>query len=76
MRVLGKHNNLIAVGGQAISPPCDYADDVAFIFGYQRIYLRRHIFRAFDEAKANLEPAIAKFNAETIASFLAKAKSN
>jgi hypothetical protein len=29
-------------------------DDVAFFFGPQRLYLRRHILRAFDEARKNL----------------------
>ncbi|MBN2233640.1 MAG: hypothetical protein JW706_00705 [Opitutales bacterium] len=33
----------------------DYADDVAFLIGPQRIYYRRHLIRAFDEAVANLE---------------------
>ena len=31
-----------------------YDDDVAFFFGPQRLYLRRHIIRAFDEARNNL----------------------
>lgn len=31
-----------------------YDDDVAFFFGPQRLYLRRHIIRAFDEARTNL----------------------
>ena len=31
-----------------------YDDDVAFFFGPQRLYLRRHILRAFDEARNNL----------------------
>lgn len=32
----------------------DYEDDICFFFGEQKIYLRRHIIRAFNEAKQNL----------------------
>jgi hypothetical protein len=35
-----------------------YDDDVFFTFGGQGIYLRRHIVRAFEEAKANLLPLL------------------
>lgn len=34
---------------------CDYADDVAVQFGPLRIYLRRHVVRAFHEACRALE---------------------
>jgi hypothetical protein len=34
----------------------DYADDVCFFFGLQKIYLRRHIIRAAVEAQAELLP--------------------
>lgn len=34
----------------------DFADDVCFFFGRRRIYLNRHIIRAFEEAKENLIP--------------------
>ena len=44
--------------GQAVGPSSDYDDDIAFCFGQQRIYLVRHIYRAFDEAKKILEPII------------------
>jgi hypothetical protein len=37
----------------------DYDDDVCFFFGSQKIYLKRHIVRAFEEAKAKLLPLIA-----------------
>lgn len=30
---------------------CDFDDDLACWFGGHRIYMKRHIFRAFDEAK-------------------------
>lgn len=32
----------------------EYRDDIAFIFGSQRIYYRRHLLRAFTESTANL----------------------
>jgi hypothetical protein len=34
----------------------EYEDDVCFIFGAHRLYLRRHIFRVFREAMAILAP--------------------
>lgn len=34
----------------------EYADDTCFFFGLQKIYLRRHILRAFAEAKMQLFP--------------------
>lgn len=34
----------------------DFDDDVCFFFGKRKIYLNRHIIRAFEEAKANLIP--------------------
>jgi hypothetical protein len=35
----------------------EYDDDVCFIFGAHRLYLRRHIVRNFQEAKAILMPS-------------------
>ena len=32
----------------------EYSDDICFFFGSQRIYLKRHVVRAFDEAKTKL----------------------
>ena len=50
--VRGKKDfTMFEIGGGSLDPPCDYEDDIAFIFGLQRIYLKRHILRAFDEAK-------------------------
>lgn len=37
-----------------------YADDICFFFGAKGIYMKRHIIRAFEEAKAKLEPLINK----------------
>lgn len=34
---------------------CDYDDDIAFIFGNQRVYYSRHLLRAFRESVANLQ---------------------
>ena len=36
-----------------------YDDDICFFFGSQSIYLKRHITRAFEEAKAKLLPLVA-----------------
>jgi hypothetical protein len=38
----------------SVSIESQYDDDVAFFFGPQRLYLRRHIIRAFDDARNNL----------------------
>ena len=35
-----------------------YDDDVCFFFGSRTIYLRRHIVRAFEEAKSKLAPLL------------------
>lgn len=35
-----------------------YDDDICFFFGSQEIYLKRHIIRAFEEAKDKLLPSI------------------
>ena len=36
----------------------EYADDMAFCYGLNRIYLRRHVVRAFEEAKCVLAPLL------------------
>lgn len=36
----------------------DYDDDICFFFGEQKIYLKRHILRAYKEAKQKLLPII------------------
>lgn len=36
----------------------EYDDDVCFFFGEQRIYLMRHIIKAFNMAKQNLLPLV------------------
>ena len=38
----------------------DYEDDVCFFFGSQKLYLWRHINRAYKEAKAELLPLMEK----------------
>ncbi|WP_122602901.1 hypothetical protein [Pseudomonas viridiflava] len=35
-----------------------YEDDICFFFGRHRIYLRRHIVRAFEEASEKLSPML------------------
>ena len=37
----------------------EYGDDIAFFFGPQRLYLRRHLLRAYKEAEASLRPFLA-----------------
>lgn len=49
----GKVGQLILMQG-VNCPTSDYTDDVAFMFGLHRIYLRRHIVRAFEQAKDQL----------------------
>jgi len=38
----------------------DFPDDIAFFFGKERIYMKRHIHRAFLEAKDKLLPLISQ----------------
>ena len=35
-----------------------YTDDICFFFGSQRIFLKRHILRAYEEAKGKLNPLL------------------
>jgi hypothetical protein len=39
-----------------------YPDDTCFFFGSQRIFLRRHVLRAYDEAKSKLVPLLRHAN--------------
>lgn len=36
----------------------NYPDDIAFFFGHQRLYLKRHLVRAYEEASALLSPLL------------------
>lgn len=47
---------LLKIGG--FTQASDYDDDICFFFGTQKIYLNRHIIRAFEEAKNKLLPLI------------------
>jgi hypothetical protein len=38
----------------------DYNDDIAFFYGRNRLYLNRHIIRAFNEAKEALAPLLSR----------------
>jgi hypothetical protein len=38
----------------------EYDDDIAFYFGNNRLYLKRHIMRAFDEARTLLTPHLSQ----------------
>ena len=46
--VLGSFNGVVLES--------EYEDDIAFFYGHHRIYLARHILRAFKEAKKKLAP--------------------
>lgn len=49
--------NLLRIGD--FEQSSEYPDDICFFFGSQRIYLTRHISRAFEEAKAMLLPLLS-----------------
>ena len=49
--------NLMKLGDIEIKS--DYEGDVCFFFGSQKLYLNRHIKRAYLEARENLEPVLA-----------------
>ncbi len=38
----------------------EYEDDVAVFYGRNRVYLRRHILRAFHQAQAQLQPLLER----------------
>ena len=48
--------NLMKIGEVEIKS--DYDDDVCFFFGSQKLYLNRHIVRAYNEAKMKLLPLV------------------
>jgi hypothetical protein len=48
--------NLMKIGD--FEQSSKYEDDICFFFGSHGIYLRRHIVRAFEEAKARLIPLL------------------
>jgi hypothetical protein len=48
--VSGYSPNAMMINGIALG--CDYHDDVAIFWGNSRLYLVRHLFRAFHEANA------------------------
>jgi len=50
--------NLMKIGDVEVKS--DYADDVCFFFGGQKLYLRRHIVRAFEEVKEKLLQLVAE----------------
>jgi len=50
--------NLLKIGD--FEQSSQYDDDICFFFGIQRIYLKRHVIRAFEEAKAKLLPLLDK----------------
>jgi hypothetical protein len=48
--------NLAKIGDLELKS--EYEDDVAVFYGKNRLYFRRHIIRAFEEAKAQLQPLL------------------
>ena len=56
--IYGK-GNLVKIGDLELKS--DYEDDVAFFFGKNRLYINRHIVRAFKEAKVLLTPVPSNF---------------
>ena len=54
----GSHNIIygkgIALNIDGLVLGSDYEDEIAYIYGKNRIYVRRHIIRAFEEAKLKL----------------------
>lgn len=48
--------NLIKIG--SFEQSSRYEDDICFFFGLQGIYMKRHIIRAFEEAKSKLLPLL------------------
>jgi hypothetical protein len=48
--------NLLSIG--EFKQISDYEDDVCFFFGSQKIYLKRHIVKAFEIAKDKLLPLL------------------
>jgi hypothetical protein len=57
MVIYGK-GNLMKIGDLELKS--DYKDDIAFFYGKNRLYINRHISRAFKEATALLEPMLSK----------------
>jgi hypothetical protein len=55
MVIYGK-GNLAKIGNLELKS--DYEDDIAFFYGKNRLYINRHIVRAFKEATALLKPMI------------------
>ncbi|MEN3325865.1 MAG: hypothetical protein V7638_672 [Acidobacteriota bacterium] len=53
--VYGKIPAAIRLPGE-LTIGSEYDDDVCFWFGTNKLYLKRHILRAFEEAKRNLIP--------------------
>jgi len=55
--IYGK-GNLARIGDLELKS--DYEDDIAFFYGKNRLYIKRHIIRAFKEAMARLAPMLPK----------------
>ena len=54
--VISGRGTLMKIGDLELKS--DYEDDIAFYYGNNRLYLRRHIIRAFEEARQHLRPML------------------
>lgn len=61
MVIYGGGTGFLAISSPEKELGCDYADDVAFIFGPNRLYLHRHLRRALEEARMQLLPLMPRF---------------
>ena len=52
--IISGQNSMSFDLGKKVNIQSSYTDDLCFVFGKQKIYLNRHIIRAFDECKKNL----------------------
>jgi hypothetical protein len=53
--------NILYGKGELCGSRSDFDDEVSFIFGEHRIYLKRHIIKAFTEAKSAIKPKLTIF---------------
>jgi hypothetical protein len=50
--------NLAKIGDLELKS--EYEDDIAVFYGRNRLYLKRHVLRVFDEAKQQLQPLLSR----------------
>ena len=57
--VYGK-GGVMTLPSEGVALRSDYEDDIAYFFGHNRLYMKRHIIRAFQEARSVLEPLLRR----------------